>query len=175
MLSTKQEILTELRDELEHWDALLGKLTEATITARDLPGGWAIKDVMAHLHAWQEISIARLEAGLNGGSPVYPAWLKGLDPDEEENLEQINGWIYAAHVEQPWPAVHREWRDGYLHLLDLGEAIPEQDLMAPNRYSWWVEGAPLAAVLDGTLDHHYREHYEPLTEWLADHGHSLPG
>lgn len=48
--------------------------------APQLASAWSIKDVMAHLVAWQQVSNARLEAGQPGTQPVQRAWLSGEDP-----------------------------------------------------------------------------------------------
>ena len=70
------------------------------LTAPQLPSNWAVKDVIAHLRAWQQVSIARLEAALNNGEPEFPDWLAGLQPESEEHLEQFNVRIYEANRDQ---------------------------------------------------------------------------
>lgn len=161
----KQQLLSRLRGEYERWQTLLAGLDEAQLSARTLPAGLSIKDVVAHLHAWQEISIARMQAAGAGREPVLPAWTGGLDPDAEQNLEQINAAIHAAYRDQPWPAVYAAWRTGYLRFLDLAAAMPEADLCAAQRYAW-LGGHSLADVLQGSYEHHHEEHYGPLAAWL---------
>jgi len=73
-MSEKQQILAALREEFERWEALLAGLSEAQITAPQLDDGWSIKDVIAHLRAWQQRSIARVEAALSDREPDYPDW-----------------------------------------------------------------------------------------------------
>lgn len=161
----KHLLLTMLRAEYDRWQTLLAGLDEMQLIARTLPAGLSIKDVVAHLHAWQQISIARLEAAGAGREPVLPAWAGGLEPDVEQNLEQINAAIHAANLDQPWPLVYGAWRTGCLRLLDLGAAIPENDLFDTHRYAW-LDGHSLAGVLQGAYEHHREEHYGPLVAWL---------
>ena len=68
----KQHLLATLRTESERWQALLASLDEEQITTRTLPAGLSIKDQIGHLHAWQQISIARLEAVSTTGSQPCP-------------------------------------------------------------------------------------------------------
>ena len=159
-MSDKQDILTALREEFNRWEALLAGLSEQQITAPQLSDGWSIKDVIAHLRAWQQRSIARLEAALFDRAPAYPAWPAQLDPEEEGQPHDLNAWLYAAYRDQPWPSVYRDWREGFLRFLELGQKIPESDLLAVGRYTW-LEGYPLIAVLQGSYEHH-REHAENL-------------
>ena len=44
----KKEYLDLLKQEKARWEELLAELSEDQITAPDLPGGWSIKDVIAH-------------------------------------------------------------------------------------------------------------------------------
>jgi hypothetical protein len=160
-LAEKAGTLTALHAEFQRWDTLLSGLSEAQATAPLLDDGWSLKDVAAHLHAWQQRSIARLEAARQGRDPAYPAWSAQLDPEQEEQLHDLNQWLYDQSRDQPWPQVYHAWREGFLRFLELGEAIPEADLLAQDYYPW-LEGYALIAVLEGSLEHH-REH----TEFLA--------
>lgn len=168
-METKQEVLSALQGEFERWEQLLSRLGEDRIVARNLPSELSIKDVMAHLTAWQELSLSRLEAALKDTDPAHQLGPAGLDPDAEENLEQINAWIHETYADVAWSTIYQHWRRGYQRLLDLGRKIPEDILMEPARYHW-LRGLPLFQVLVGAYEHHHDEHYLPLAEWLRRHG-----
>jgi hypothetical protein len=102
----------------------------------------SIKDVAAHLRAWQQCSIARLEAALHNREPEFPKWLADLDPEPQGQPHQVNAWLYETYRDQPWSRVYRDWREGFLRFVELGEAIPEKDLMEKGRDPW-LEGYPL--------------------------------
>jgi hypothetical protein len=159
-MNDKKQILMMMRAEFERWETLLGGLSEAQITARQLAGGWSICDVMAHLRAWQQRSIARLEAAAQDRAPVYPDWPADLDPDLEEDAQRLNAWLYENNRDRPWADVHSEWRAGFLRLMELAESIPEADLLTVGRYDWWRDYA-LAYVLTASMEHH-DEHYRDL-------------
>jgi hypothetical protein len=164
----KQQLLSDLRSEYDRWQALLAKLEEDQITIRRLPAALSIKDVVGHLHAWQQISITRLEAAHADREPIFPVWLGGLEPDADENLEHINATIHAAYLDRPWSTVHSAWQSGFLRTLELAAALPESDMFDSSRYSW-LGGYTVADVLVGSYTHHQEEHYEPLVTWLRDH------
>lgn len=167
-MSMKTHMLAALREEFDQWEQLLAGLSEAQITASPQPDELSIKDEIAHLWAWQQRSIARLEAGLNNTEPKMPDWLPGVSPESEENTNQINAWIYDAFHARPWPAMYQEWRSGFLHLLALGEALAEPALLDASRHGW-LNGYSLADVLLGTYDHH-QEHLEKLLARLKQAG-----
>ncbi len=166
-MRSKQELVKELREEFSRWEELLGSLREEQIVERNLPAGLSVKDVVAHLMAWQGLSIARLEAARDNRDPEYKLGPEGLDPDAEENVDKINAWIHEKYVNTPWPEVFEAWSNGYMHFLDLSEAMPEEALMQPARYPW-LKDTPLAAVLEGSYEHHHDEHYEPLLRALRE-------
>ncbi len=163
----KHELLRELHEEYSRWQELLGSLSEQQIVKRDLPAGLSVKDVMAHLMAWQGLSIARLEAARDNRDPKYQLGPEGLDPDADENVEQINAWIHETYLNTPWSDVYKRWSSGFMHFLDLAEAMPEDVLMQPARFPW-LKDTPLVAVLEGSYDHHHDEHYGPLVRALRD-------
>jgi hypothetical protein len=121
-----------------------------------------------HLRACQQRSIARFEAARLHREPEFPKWLAELDPDAETNTDHMNAWIYESSREQSWSTVHQHWREGFQRFLELGEAIPEKDLLDAGRYPW-LKGHPLAFILLASYDYH-QEHLEKSLGWLREHG-----
>jgi hypothetical protein len=176
-MNDREKILTMLKEEFNRWEELLAGLSEEQITTLHLPNGWAIKDLMAHLMAWQQISIARLEAAQLDKEPVFPEWLAGSDPESEEERDQFNARIYETYRDQPWSRVHQSWRDGFLRFLKMADGIPEDDHLDAEKYPW-LKGHALIAVLQGSYEHHHVDHLEPLLAWIrrqrSDEGHFSP-
>jgi len=168
-MNDKKQILTMLKEEFNRWEELLAGMSEEQITASHLPSDLSIKDVIAHLRAWQQVSVARLEATQLNKEPVFPDWFAGLDPESEEDRDQFNARIYETYHQQPWSHVHQDWRDGFLRFLRLGEEIPENDLLDTEKYPW-LKGYSLFAVLQGSYEHHHDDHLEPLLAWIRQHG-----
>lgn len=93
-MDDKQQIISMLKDEFDRWEKLLGRLTEEQMAAsRPIPE-MSIKDIVAHLTAWQKISVARLEAARQDTEPEYPNLPDGLDPYAED-VDQINAWFFT--------------------------------------------------------------------------------
>ena len=163
-MSMKTHILAALQELFENWEKLLGNLSEEQLMAPAFDLEWSIKDVMAHLWAWQQISIARLEAGLIEKEPKFPAWITDSSEDWEENANQVNARTFEKYHYTSWSQVYENWRNGFLQLLETGKKISERDLLDGDRFSW-LHGYSLAAILIASYDHH-QEHFEKLTEWL---------
>lgn len=161
-MNQKDEILQKLSDEYQRWESLLSGLSERQIIDPDLLSyGLSVKDIIAHLWAWQQRSVARLEAAVGEREPLLPAWPEELDPASEEDLDQINAWIYTTNRDKPWQQVYTEWRADFQLCIALGQQIPEANLLEVGHYAW-LPAHPLIAVLEGVYSHHHEEHLEPL-------------
>lgn len=154
------DLLIALRAEFNRWQTFLAGLSEAQATIPQ-PDGLSIRDVVGHLHAWQQLSVARLEAAQSGGEPVYPDWCSGLYPDDEEYIEQFNATIHETYRQQSWPHVYELWRDGFVRFLTLAESTPASDLVDKTKYPW-LRGYALLDVMQGLYEHHV-EHFESLS------------
>lgn len=160
----KRHILAALAEELQRWEAALAAMDEALLNTPLTPSYFSTKDAIAHLMAWQQRTIARVEAALHDREPIMPRWLADAEPEDEDATDRINAWIYETYHDQPWPRVHQEWRAGFQRLLDAAEGVAERDLLDATRYPW-LQRYPLVLILIATYDHH-QEHFEELQAWL---------
>ena len=164
----KSDRMLTLSDVFQRWENFLASLDDAQIIAPWPESDLTVKDVIAHLRAWQQVSIARLEAALLGQEPAYPGWTAGREPDAEEELETYNRRIYEAGRDQVWADVHGAWRDGFVRFMELATAILEADLLATGRYAW-LPDYPLSAVVVGSCEHH-EEHLNSLRTSMGPGG-----
>ena len=167
-MNMKDHIVAALREEFDQWEELLANLSEEQLTTPHLNSKLSTKDVVAHVWAWQQISIVRMEAAVHDREPEFPESPPEFDLDTENNVDGINAWFYKTNRDHPWSTIHQNWREGFLHFLELGEVMAERDLLDSGRYSW-LKGYPLAFVLVASYDHH-QEHLDGLRAWLQQHG-----
>ena len=160
----KAHILAALREQFNSWEQLLASLSEEQLTAPHFDFDWSIKDVIAHLWGWQQISIARMEAGVQDQEPQFPTWINELGDIWEEDANQTNARIYQNFHEQSWSIVHKNWQEGFLRFLEAGNKISERDLLDGDKYPW-LRGYSPAFILVASYDHH-QEHFEKLLAWL---------
>lgn len=160
-MTTKRELIDNLRAVFDKWEKLLAGMSEGEITARLDPGKWSISEVITHLWAWQQISIARLEAVRLNTDPQLPAWLGGADPFyAEDHVNDFNARIQETQNGQSWSRRYRDWRKGFLRFLELAEATGDSDMMDAKRYPW-LGGYALSTVLQGSCEHH-QEHLDHI-------------
>jgi hypothetical protein len=165
-MKMKEHILAALEEQFESWDELLASLPEDEITAPRFDLGWSVKDVIAHLWAWQQISIARMEGALYNRQPRLPAWIVESVDNWEENSDRVNALIFDRQHQKPWAEIQPNWKVGFLHFIQLASAMPETDLLDGDKYPW-LKGYSLASILIASYDHH-QEHLEKLIHRLQE-------
>lgn len=166
-MNMKDHILTALREQYNRLEALFASLSDEQITSPSFDDNWSIKDIVNHLWGWQQISVARMNAGVLNREPEFPHWLTRFPGDWDEDASQTNAWIYKNFHHRSWAEAHENWKDGFLQLLDLGEKISEGNLLDGSRYVW-LKGYSLAFILVASYEHH-QEHFEKLVVWLQEH------
>jgi len=159
-MNMKDHILEALREQFDAWEEFLAKFTEEEINAPRFDLDWSIKDVIAHLWAWQQISIARMEGGLYNREPRFPAWIVESVEDWEENSDQVNALTFETQHSKPWSEIHQNWKIRYLHFIQLGSAISERELLDDDKFPW-LKGYSLVFILVASYNHH-QEHLEKL-------------
>ena len=114
--------------------------------------------------SWQRLTLARLEAA-RSNKPPRPEWPEHLDLDDEEEVDEINEWIYQTYHARPLAEVLQAWRQTFQQVLETSEVLSEEELAEAGRYLW-LGNWPLSAVLVGTYEHH-DEHLIQLRDQLA--------
>jgi hypothetical protein len=167
-MKNKDQLIESLRGEFDKWESLINGLYEDKVCNPLYPSTLSVKDEVAHLWAWQKISIARAEAVLSAKDPVYPKWPEGLDPDVDDDLDKINAWIFSTCHDLTWPEVYQNWRNGFLHFLEMGEKVLETEMFTFELFPW-MAGYSFSQVLIGSYNHH-QEHRERIQIWFKEHG-----
>src|ERR671932_687602 len=118
----RSEVVRALEAERRRWEALLAQVGDDRLTEALLPGGWSFKDLIAHLTAWQRLTVARLEAALRDQKPPVPPWPP--DWNEEENVDAINDRFLQQNRDRPAGEVVAEWRRVFQAVIDLTQSLP---------------------------------------------------
>ncbi len=163
-VETRQQLLDQLRTERESWERLLAEIGEARMTKPGPMGQWTFKDLIAHVVAWGERNLARLDAAISG-QPVAPApWPSGLDTDDA-----INAWIYERNKDRPLHDILQDSSRTWQRFEDAVQKLPERSLFEAG-YFEWMDGNDLSAVVYSFFGHIHEEHEPSIRAWLTDQG-----
>jgi DinB superfamily len=159
---TTAEMLSRLDRAWEALQGTVGALSPAQLTDVRDPAGWAVKDHLMHVAAWEDALLARLT-----GRPVHVA----LGVDEavlagDEDAE--NAAIFERHRHRPLTEVldavrasHRAARTSLAALGDRAVAGTLADVLPPGAEK---DGSPALAWIAGNT----WEHYEAHCTWIRE-------
>lgn len=122
---------------------------------------WSLREIVAHLAAWEDGFAAALELAVRGERPQVP----GYDSSLEDATDRFNDAVTDALGDVSW--------DGLLVRLDLGAERHDAALRSvpgaipPDRFEDGRAARRLA-----TASNHYEEHTPAILEWRA--GRSRP-
>jgi hypothetical protein len=163
-IPNKSALLEQIERERAFWDQLLADIGERRMLEPGATDEWSFKDVVAHLNGWRRKTLARLDAAHHGHAPAAPPWPAQLD--EDDDVDQINDWIYKANRERPLQEVLGEYSQSFQRMRDAVTALPERDLSEVGRYPW-LQNYALANVITDSFGHLHEEHEPVLRAWLA--------
>ena len=117
-----------------------------------LPGGWSVKDMLAHIGFWEQHA-----------ANTFRTLSAGQAPNErvnDDNLDEYNARAYRQYKDTPLDEVRAFEQSAYRDLLLLVETAPEADWFDPARFPW-MEQEAYYLVEWNTYDH-YAEHLEMM-------------
>jgi hypothetical protein len=92
-------------------------------------------------------------------TPDYPAEL-----DEDDEVDEINAWIYKANRDRPLADVLNDSREVFQQLVAEVSALSDEQLNDPQRFPW-LEGERLSGAF--IFGHFHQEHEPDMRAWLA--------
>ncbi|NTU62613.1 MAG: ClbS/DfsB family four-helix bundle protein [Chloroflexi bacterium] len=147
--TSKAQLLSVMQQEHDALEESLESLTPDQLTHVSKTAKWSIKDVLAHLLAWEQMCLGWYKAGLRGDVPPLPAagynWAQ---------LPALNRAIFERYHDRPLAEVLKQYRALYRQTLKTVQGIDEADLFTPGRYRWTGKNA-LAAYFVGATSSHY--------------------
>ncbi len=162
---TKSELLQRIQVGWDDLHARLNQLSEAQKMSPDPQDGWAIKDHLSHLAAW-EMGIAALLQH----EPRYPAM--GLDEARVYEgvgaFDALNEVIFQQHKEKTLAEVEQFLQSAHEALLGALHELSDADLQ--RNYAHYQPREPrtdtdvpiIAWVISNTYEH-FEEHWP----WIA--------
>jgi hypothetical protein len=161
----KSELLKEIGMEREALDALLKLVApERMIMKGVTPGGWSVKDILAHLLGWQAHMLGWHKTELGGGSPSVPA--PGMS---WKDLKRFNDMIYQEHRDRPLQDVLSKWKRAHDEVVRLVEATSDSDLTTVRRFKWTGPTWTLSDFCRAQTASHYRWARKWIRPWLRAH------
>ncbi|HYX51075.1 MAG TPA: ClbS/DfsB family four-helix bundle protein [Ktedonobacteraceae bacterium] len=156
----KTSILKEMSTSYAALEDILSSLDKTHYVTEGVIPGWSIKDVIAHISSWHHRLYLLLDAALHNQEPAISG------PDNIEELDALNAQFYLENKSLTLDEVLADFRNTYQHIMSIVQAIPEADLIDPQRFAW-AKGEPLWKAIAGDTYEHYQEHILQIQQWLS--------
>lgn len=156
----KTGVLKEMSTSYNALEEILASLDQAQFMTEGVIPGWSIKDMLAHIASWHHRLLRWLDAAVHNQAPTISG------PDNVEEVDALNAQFYQENKARPLDEVLADFRTSYRQILEIVQAMPEDDLMNPDRFAW-SNGEPLWEAIAGDTYDHYHEHTKQIQEWLA--------
>ena len=156
---TKAELLANVRTGCAKLESLLEALTPEQLTQPNVQDDWSIKDMLAHIAAWERFTIARLEAMRD----MAPLKIPPVTSDEQ--VDAMNARVYAENQARPLAEVMADFQATHQALYTLVESLDEAFLQGAVPFEWG-EGRPIWGMVAANTYWHYPEHQAAIEAYL---------
>jgi hypothetical protein len=160
----KNKFLHILRSERTQWEDLLSEVGISRMELTGAAGEWSVKDIVAHISAYEQGLVEWLRAASCGETVEFPV----LDhPD----LDYRNQLIYSVNRARTLEDVLQEAEEVFRELIQIVASLSEEELLDPDKTAWfvvhrWKEARPLWRCIADESYNHYKQHVESVREWL---------
>lgn len=112
-------------------------------------GTWSVKDILAHLVAWERLFLDWYRTGIQGCSPAtMPVGMS------QSAMDTLNQQIYEENQQRGLDDIIAEFHASYQQVVTVIETIPERDMFAHRRFKWTGD-LTLADYIAGNTCNHY--------------------
>jgi uncharacterized damage-inducible protein DinB len=158
----KANIIADLRAARARLLQALEGLTDEHMLQVGAVGIWSIKDVLAHLVAWEAelvTALSRLEQHKR-----QPPRIVEIDDIDDWNDEQ-----YHTNVARSLDVVLDDFHGVHKHLIAALESLDDR-ILDDNRRWPWMEGEPLSYLVFENAIWHEDEHAADIRAWRETEG-----
>lgn len=157
---TKAELLADLSAGWEEWKSALAGLDEQRMSEPVGGGEWSVKDITAHLTAYNGWYVRSAEAGFKGELPAP-------DGTETMSLEERNQHYHAKTKDRSLAEVMEEADKTFHRLLELVAAHDEKFFTTPQKLKGLDRPVKVWEQLRSNVYEHQRKHARAVLEWAA--------
>ena len=136
----------------QEFDRLRDTVDAAPPSDRETPGAcdsWSVKDILAHLDAWDRMWLRWEQAGARGEPIPMPAegfaWAQ---------TSALNERIHADTAGQRWDELRDRLQDSHSRIMTVLSGYSNEDLFAKKRYRWTGSTSVGSCAVSATSSHY---------------------
>jgi GrpB-like predicted nucleotidyltransferase (UPF0157 family) len=165
---TKTALLACVEEGRGDWERLLVQVGQERMTEPGVDGDWSVKDIVAHVAAYERWTAGQIAAATRGAEPTNME-LYGVDvvpPGIDTfDMHARNAAIAAHNRDIPLDDVIATAQHAFEALVDAIHDAPEEVLTDPNALDW-AGGTPLIEIAADNSYRHYDQHAPAIRAWV---------
>lgn len=163
--TSKDQLLKDIHTERRRLEKNLSPLSVEDMLQPGITGAWSVKDILAHLVAWEKLFMEWYQTGVQGGSFI-------IEPVGmcQTAMDALNQQIYEANQWRSLDEIIAEFHASYQQVVAIIEGISEGDMFVHGRFTWTGK-LTLADYIAGNTCSHYAWANSQIRKW----GKRVPG
>jgi len=169
---SKKSFVSKLMNERDKFEQLLNRVGYTRrMTLKGVAGKWSIKDILAHILAYEQYIADRMAEIVHGESYVPCKTQTALDAFQDEfgypdfgspllDDDYPNEWVIEKYRNVSLDDVVAQELQAFSSIVSLPEKMPEEMINHHNLYN---------RIVNHTYQH-YREHTHEIKHWLKING-----
>lgn len=159
--TTKNELLATSQTDYRVLLSQVQRFSPAEQQTPGVNGEWAIKQMLTHLTAWEQLFLGWYQSGARGETPTTPApghtwgW---------NSLGELNQRIFLQHKAESLAEAAQAFAAAHAQVVALIQTLSEEDLFTPGR-DGWLGKATLEASIRANTYSHYRWATKLIRQW----------
>lgn len=147
--TSKKQLIEQSQTNWDKLQSQVNQLSANEIIEGGTVGEWSVKDVLAHLLEWQQMTLSWYYSGKRGEMPLTPSekftWREIpalnqaiFEKYQHAELDDIKTWLEASHLEA----------------IESIEMMSDDELFTPKVYKW-TKSTTLGSYLTSATCSHY--------------------
>jgi hypothetical protein len=166
--TNKAQVLQAIEQSHQDLVRVLASMSDEEKTAPILQDGWSVKDSLAHIVAWEKMTMDWLTRSLQGEfvRRYVPGFIYNSPEEQEPVMQALNQRLCEENRLRSLDDVLRDFRSTHRDMLNFIAGMNEKDIFDPDRFAW-RNGSPALDMIGGNTYEHYAEHQGWILEWRA--------
>lgn len=161
-MDERDRLITLLHQSQMEVEALLNRLDDAVLeTVVYAESGWRVKDLVAHIIAWEQHSLRALQAYHEGYEYIIPGYVFGSSAHEDA----FNAQVFAERYDWDKSDMMARWAGAHNGLKIWLAALDDNKLNGEMMCAWGARSTVSAMIAD--LVQHKRLHAEDIREAVS--------
>lgn len=153
---SKVWIADRIATEYARLQSVLDQLSDEQMLQQGAEGQWSVKDIVAHIAAWESRLTQQITASVNGDASALPEPIAGA-----ADMDRLNAAFYAAQQHLSLGTLLQHAHSVHDQMLAALQLLSDDDLTDPQRFGW-TNGTPMTAIVAGDTYEHYEEHMQSI-------------